>query len=358
MTVDMSMGNSGHNIEIDKINKIEWEGLLPQFNDATIYQTWSYGAVRWGEKNLSHVVLKKDNQVVGLAQLTIMKVPIIKAGIAYIPWGPLWRKKGNEDSAENFESIIRALRDEYVSKQGLFLRMTPHIMDGEKSKEACAILVNEGFKKNIFASEYRTLIVDLSPPLQEIRKKFNPKWRNKLSGAEKNGLHIIEGNSMDLYRVFQELQKEMQARKEYVPGVDYDEFGMIQKELPEHLKMKIMVCEYNSEPIAAAIVSAIGSMGIYLLGATGSKWSNLKGSYFIHWRMMSWLKEQGYSLYDLGGINPAANPGVYTFKVGFPGSDVHHIGQFEKCNNLLSAFCLKIGEKYDKSHKKAQKSKF
>ena len=38
----------GYTVKIDQISKDEWSELLPRFDDATIYQTWSYGAVRWG----------------------------------------------------------------------------------------------------------------------------------------------------------------------------------------------------------------------------------------------------------------------------------------------------------------------
>lgn len=49
----------GYDVEIDQVEKTEWSKLVQRFDDATIYQTWSYGLVRWGEKNLSHLVLKK-----------------------------------------------------------------------------------------------------------------------------------------------------------------------------------------------------------------------------------------------------------------------------------------------------------
>ena len=44
-------------VEIDQISKAEWEKLIHIFDDSSIYQTWSYGAVRWGQSNLSHIVI-------------------------------------------------------------------------------------------------------------------------------------------------------------------------------------------------------------------------------------------------------------------------------------------------------------
>ncbi|MCX5704158.1 MAG: peptidoglycan bridge formation glycyltransferase FemA/FemB family protein [Candidatus Omnitrophica bacterium] len=331
-----------YHVEIDHVRKIEWENLLPQFDDATIYQTWSYGAVRWGEKNLSHLVIKKNNHTVGLAQLTIMEVPIIKAGIAYMPWGPLWQKKESLRNIEDFRSIIKAIKNEYAVRRGLYLRIAPHIVEDDDSTVLCQILENEGFKRNLSIS--RTFLVDLSPSLPEIRKKLDQKWRNQLNRSERNGLKILEGTGDNLFQIFLNLQKQMHERKKYIPGVDYDEFREIQRELPEPLKMRIIVCEYEGVPVTAAVVSAIGNTGIYLLGATGDLGLQLKGAYLSQWLMIQWLQARGCRWYDLGGINPKNNPGVYHFKAGLSGMDVCHIGQYEFSKGGKDLFLVKIGE--------------
>ena len=334
----MSIVNSSrkYQVEIDEVGKSEWKNLLPLFTDATIYQTWSYGAVRWGEKNLSHIVLKNDNQVVGLAQATIRKAPLINAGIAYVPWGPLWQKKEDENNVEHLRHLIKALKDEYTLRRGLLLRITPHYYANEGNDDVCSILKGEGFTKNASLALYRTLIVDISPTLSEIRKKLNQKWRNQLNRSEKNSLTIVEGNTDELYQIFLNLQNEMLKRKKYEPGVDYDAFREIQKDLPGPLKMRIIICLYEGEPVTATIGSAIGNTGIYLLGATGNKGLQLKGAYLSQWLMIQWLKDQGCRRYDLGGINPDSNPGVYHFKAGLSGRDVQHLGQFEISQCQLS----------------------
>ncbi len=323
-------------VEVDGVDKSRWTELLQQFDDASIYQTWSYGAVRWGEGNLSHVVIKQGNEVIGMAQALIKTLAFGKIGIAYIPWGPLWCRKGIGSSLVRFRLIIRALREEYSERRGLVLRITPVANDSD-TNQIHEILETEGYELSQVAAIYRTLLLDLSPSLAELRKRLNPKWRNKLNGAEKNGLNILEGNGAELYDIFLKLQKEMLTRKEYVPGVDYEEFGRIQKDLPPPLKMRIFICQHKGESIASAVCSAMGDTGIYILGATGSKGIDLKGSYLLQWRVIHWLKGQGYHWYDLGGINPNKNPGVYQFKAGLSGKDISHIGQFEvKCNRLSS----------------------
>jgi len=334
---------SPYSYKINNIDKAEWSNHLQDFDDASIYQTWSYGKIRWSEKNLSHLILSINDEVVALAQVVIKKSPLLKAGIAYIPWGPLWQKTGQKPGYEIYRYMIQALKKEYVDKQKLFLRINPNIIE-EGNENVLSMLDEEGLKHNTTVQPYRTFILDLTKPMEEIRKSLRQKWRNQLNRSEKNELEIIKGNSDELYQAFLVLQKEMIARKNFVPAIDYEEFGKIQKDLPEPQKMKIMICEQDGEPITATIVTALGNKGIYLLGANGNKGLKLKGSYLLQWKMIQWLKEQGCQWYDLGGINPDSNPGVYHFKAGLSGKDVSHIGQYDVCENKTSLLIVKTGE--------------
>jgi lipid II:glycine glycyltransferase (peptidoglycan interpeptide bridge formation enzyme) len=326
--------------EVDRITKKEWEAILPEFDDATIYQTWSYGAVRWGVEQLGHAVIKRGDEIVALAQVAIREIPFLKLGVAYVPWGPVWIKKNQEKNPSVFRVILCALRDEYAMRRGLCLRLSPMVYErAENNLEA--ILNESGYQKIRSVKPYRTFLLDVSRPLDQLRKSLNPKWRNKLNGAERNSLEVVEGDSEELYQCFLSLQREMQTRKAYEPGVDYEEFGRIQSELPDSLKMRIMLCKHNGVPIVVTICSAIGETGIYLLGASGDQGLNLKGSYLLQWRTIQWLKSRGCSWYDLGGINRKKNPGGYDFKAGLSGFEISHLGTFESKNNNISRFFLK-----------------
>jgi lipid II:glycine glycyltransferase (peptidoglycan interpeptide bridge formation enzyme) len=186
---------------------------------------------------------------------------------------------------------------------------------------------------------YQTLRVDLSQSLEELRKKLSPEWRRNLNRAERNNLRLREGDGEDLYKIFLCLQQEMRHRKNYVPGIDYERFRIIQNDLRADLKMRIVVCELEREPIGAAICSAIGETGIYLFGATGDKGLKLNGSYMLQWRIIEWLKERNCRWYDLGGVDPIGNPGVYHFKKGLAGKDAEverFIGGFCYCAHIRS----------------------
>jgi lipid II:glycine glycyltransferase (peptidoglycan interpeptide bridge formation enzyme) len=338
MTLDL--GN-GYFAEVDHITESEWSNALKLFSDASVYQALPYGIVRWGTNSLSHLVVRKNDSIVGLAQITIIKVPLIKAGIAYVPWGPLWRTRQEMDHAINFQNVIHALKWIYADRRGFFVRIAPNCFR-ERADEVIPLLEREHFIK---ANEtYRTFVLDLSPRLDDIRKALDPKWRNQLNGAEKNNLAIVEGDELSFYDTFIKLYRQMRGRKQFNTAVDIDQFRIIHDRLKGNDKLHILVCKHEGEPIASLVCTTFGDTGTYLLGATGDRGLTLKGSYLLQWHMIKRLKESGYRYYDLGGIDPSANPGVFHFKAGLNGEDLHHIGQYEVCTNKLSIITVKWGE--------------
>lgn len=328
--------------EVDTIDRPGWEDLLSGFEDATLYQTWAYGAAHWGEGRLSHLVLKTAEGAVGVAQVTVMRIPILGAGIAYVPWGPLWRRKGAATDPGDFGEMVARLRAEYAVKRGLQLRIAPCVAQ-EGSDRFGTILCAEGYAPTSVPG-YRTLVLDLAQPLDAIRKSLDQKWRNQLNRSEKNGLSVIEGTGGELFERFAGVYREMIGRKRFRTSVDIDLFAEVQRNLPDAQKLRIFICEYRGVAVAAAIGTCIGDTGIYLFGATSVDGMELKGSYLLQWRMIAWLKETGCRRYDLGGIDPEGNPGVYHFKKGISNAEVRHIPRYEANGRLLSAWALRGGE--------------
>ena len=314
-------------------------------NDANIYQTWSYDEVRSGRDNISHVVLRKDGEAVAAAQARIVKLPLIGAGIAYVRWGPLWRRRSLEPDADSFRQAIRALRNEYACKRGLVLRLRP-LLFREVSSDFASILAEEGYSARAEAPE-RTLRLDLTKTTEELRNGMRPHWRRYLKVAEKNDLEIVQGSADALFEGFIGIYRELVSRKAFTEPNDIREFRSIQERLPEKQKMRILLCKADGKLCAGVICSAIGDTAIYVYGATSNAGLKNRGSYLLHWKLIEWLKEGGVTTYDLHGINPATNPGTYKFKAdlcGSNGQDVHFLGQFDTHTSLLSYCCVALGD--------------
>ena len=119
----------GYTAEFDNVDKAEWYKIISQFSDANIYQTWDYDAVRCGKENISHLVLRKDGKIVAAAQARIVRIPVLGLGAAYIRWGPFWQLRDQAADPVAFRMALRALRNEYVCRRGLILRIFPILYD-------------------------------------------------------------------------------------------------------------------------------------------------------------------------------------------------------------------------------------
>jgi lipid II:glycine glycyltransferase (peptidoglycan interpeptide bridge formation enzyme) len=329
-------------VEVDRATAAEWSAMLDFFYDASFYQTWSYGAVRWGRKSLSRLVLKRNGEVVGMAQLRIIRPTRFNIGMAYLRWGPVCHRRGKQLDAEAALGMAHALQEEYVCKRGLWLQIVTNSFAGSSR----ATLFQSAFstytpEPRTAANSYRTLILDLALPLEELRRNLDKKWRNQLTRSEKNGLKVVAGNGADEYRRFCRMYEQMRERKAFESTVDIEEFGRIQEDLPEIHRMRILICEQDGIPVAGLVASAMGDSAIYLLGATSADGLNSKGAYLLQWTMIQWLKENGFRWYDLGGIDPERNPGVYHFKSGLSGADVFQLNPFVACDSVLSSVIVR-----------------
>lgn len=329
---------SAWQVEVDTAGPGEWSRMLDLFEDANVYQTWAYGAIRWGRKNLSHLVLKCKGEVVGVAQLRIVRPASLNFGMAYLRWGPLCHRRGAEFDLDVAERMARCLEREYVHKRGLLLEVLPNAFVGSTRAEILQSAFSTFSSASLSSTEpYRTFVLDLSPSLEQLRRRLDPKWRNKLSGAEKNGLVIIAGSGIEEYRDFCRMYKQMQQRKSFETTVDVEEFARIQEALPHAQRMRVLICKHEGTPVAGLVASVMGDSAIYLLGATSDDGLRAKGSYLLQWTLIQWLKQQGVRWYDLGGIDPQKNPGVYSFKKGLSGADVEQMTPRVACNSILSS---------------------
>jgi lipid II:glycine glycyltransferase (peptidoglycan interpeptide bridge formation enzyme) len=338
------MQSPGWQVEVDRATPAEWSQMLDLFDDANIYQTVAYGKVRWGGKNLSHLVLKQDGDVLAIAQLRVFRPTPLKFGIAYLRWGPLCERRGKRTDPEVHAKMARALEEEYVGKRRLLLRILPSAFAGSPRAEALESAFNTFDREpRTPGNAQRTLVLDLAPTLELLRRNLDKKWRNQLTRSEKNNLEITGGNGSEQYRRFCLIYDQMRKRKSFDSTLDVAEFGRIQENLTECHRMQVLICEEKGVPVAGLVASAMGDSAIYLLGATGDAGLNSKGAYLLQWSLVKWLKENGVRWYDLGGINPEGNPGVHHFKEGLSGMDVCRTNPFVASGSAISTATFKAG---------------
>jgi lipid II:glycine glycyltransferase (peptidoglycan interpeptide bridge formation enzyme) len=336
----------GYTCEVDTADERTWNEILDTFADANVYQTWAYGEVRAGTRNVSRLVLKRGNEVIAAAEVRLVRVPLLRIGIAYVRWGPLWRRRGAPPDPEVARLAIRALRNEYACRRGLVLRLKPAAFE-EDAGEVPSLLADEGFIASGSGNRERTIVVDLTRSLEELRAGIRKEWRRQLRIAENQNLTVVAGTSDELFGDFASIYDEMVRRKQFPEPNDIREFRAIQERLPDRQKMRIFLCRAGSTTCAGLVCSALGDTAVYLFGATSDAGLEARGSYLLQWRLAEWLKTEGLALYDLHGVNAELNPGVYRFKndlCGTNGRHVRFIGPFDCSGSFLSESSVRTGD--------------
>jgi lipid II:glycine glycyltransferase (peptidoglycan interpeptide bridge formation enzyme) len=335
--------DSGYTVDINSIDKDAWHNLLKEFDDASIYQTWAYGATRSREKNLHHLVLKYDGEVVAMAQVRVTAAPGLPIGIAYVHWGPLWMKNNTLPNTNHLKNVIRALQAEYALRRKYLLKVLPKIVNTQTRDEVLAIFAQEKYQWNPDAGQ--TVLIDMSIPPEERRNNLHKDWRRVLRNAEKQDLKIIEGTGNDLVQIGVSLVKEMKMRKKYY-GSDQDELLELQGHLPDEFKIRIAIAEYQNEPVAVLGWQTLGKVGFPIIAATGDNGLKVGASYLLWWKMVNYYHERGFWCLDVAGVSAERNPGGYIFKTRLAGKNFKEpdrgIGQFDSCEAPLAIFMFKL----------------
>lgn len=335
----------GLTAEINEASPAEWAEALASFADASIYQCWAYGAIKWGVDRSEHVVLKKAGGILSLAQVAIVKPPVPGVGMAYVTWGPIWKTRDPSPDESSYRSMLEVLKDEYAHRRKLLLRIKPYGYE-EHDGAMRSVLEQAGFlpTKGVQKEKKRTILVDLAPSQDDLRRRLSKKWRNSLTNSEKEGLRIKEEFSKEPLLTIQPIYKALMKKKDF-SGWDLDELARIQGMLEGPQRMRISTCEEGGRTIAASVCSAMGDTTVGLIGMTSDEGRTKRAYYLLQWDEILWAKKIGTTTYDLNGINPLTNPTVYHFKSGLNGAEVTFLNVYDYCQNKALAVLLNFAER-------------
>jgi hypothetical protein len=325
------MSRSG--MHVAPLGRPEWESCAARFRDHSYRQTWAYGT-RLADKRgatSEHVAIRRGSETIALADVRIKKLPVLGGGLAYVSGGPLVRALDDTgDGLDRLDIAVEALAREYVHRRGLTLRIVAPIGLPEHNLAVAERLQAAGFARAEHGDDYRTVLLDVDRPLDELRASFHKHWRRHLNAVLRNdGLEMTFGTGLERFEVVERMSAATRARKGYELDLDAGFYADVQRVLSEPDELVVGLVLEDGTPVAANITSIHGDTAVYLIGASTEAGLAAKAGYLTHWRTIELLRERGLPWYDLGGIDPEANPGVTSFKLRTNGADVTAAGPFD-----------------------------
>jgi hypothetical protein len=325
-------------LQLVRLDRPRWESSVRQFSDYSYRQSWAYGVALARRRGAisEHVAIQHGDETVGLADVRIKAVPVVGGGLALVSGGPLVRKvEDGQLDLDRLDVAVGALVREFVHRRGLTLRVVAAVGLPEENESVTERFERAGFRRTEGDKPYRTVLLDIDRQLDEIRSSLHRSWRGHLNGAERNDLEVSFGTELDRFEQVARMLEALRARKGFDLDLDARFFADVQKEANGQDQLLVGLVTQNGVPVAGNITALPGDKPVYVIGASTDAGRSCKAAYLLHWRTIEVLRERGSAWYDLGGINPVANPGVTSFKLGTNGFDVTGAGPFEKSPNGL-----------------------
>jgi peptidoglycan pentaglycine glycine transferase (the first glycine) len=292
------------------VNFSEWREFLTQYPDIHVLQTAEWGELK-GSFGWEPVRLVSGDFGV---QILFRKLPL-GFSIAYLP-KPL----------PGFEQLFPEIDEICRRKRAIFLKIEPDTWDDSPSSVTHhASLVTS--LHNI--QPPRTILVSLAGSDDEILARMKQKCRYNIRLAEKKEIKV---RGWDDLEGFHRLMQVTGGRDGF--GVHSLAYYQKAYELFHPIGMaELLVAEFESKPLAALMVFALGKRAYYLYGASNDEERNRMPTYLLQWEAMQWAKARGCIEYDLWGVPDVDEAtleaqfetrhdglwGVYRFKRGFGG---------------------------------------
>lgn len=337
---------------------------------------------------LGNIYTKDENNYSKLSILVRnFSVKIKEFSLAYIPMAPnseidtisnnLNFTKQSKEYFSLIENISKNIK-EYLPKNCICIRFDPPI-DFNNEKMRNYFVKNTKFytKARVKHSKVSiqprdTNILSLTDSEDEILAKMKSKWRYNIRLASKKDVQIKSYVYSDegFLEAFEEFYKLFKITSER-DGVNFHNkeyyLSLLKKSCEDYSKdkstplVKLYVAKHESDYIAGIITLFCDFEAVYLYGASGNLKRNLMPAYLLQWTAICDAKKYNCPVYDFYGMPPNNDKnhpmhGLYLFKTGFGGQNVHRPGTYDyilnKPNYTLYILAEKIRAFYFKKIKK------
>jgi hypothetical protein len=298
----------------------QWEALLARCKRPTLLQTWQYAMAlaktEGGKADFG--IIHFENKPVGLLQVQTRRwLPFLTTCRIYR--GPLWIY--DEIPGEMLKLVLGMIRQRYHLFKGRPLVFHPEMRDKETARKR---MKASGFYRR--QDGYESVWLDLSPEAAALRAGLDRKWRNRLNQAERNGL-VLEadttGRALDW--LMEPYLEDKMARNYKGPSPAF--MRVLQQVSADTAPPVVLRALHQGKPVAGVLLVRHGVAATYQVGWNGEAGRDLKAHHFLLWQSVLWLKENGYTGFDLGGLNETT-PGIARFKMGMGGQPFRLVGGY------------------------------
>ena len=212
------------------------------------------------------------------------------------------------------------------------------------SRHACYL--NNNFKNFRNLNQEFSVVLSKNEGFSNVNS-FKKRWQRTLKKSiNKCKDYTIEicTNSEDVISLYQELKaiKKLSKREVLMDKYIKNIFKLFSDKL---LVLKISDCDGICVSVRGVLLN--GNYAFDIFAATGSKGRSVGASYVLMFELLKKLDEiDTIELFDLNGIDPEKNKGVFDFKDGLGGSIVFRQGNYSWSNSKLGNIIITLVGRY------------
>lgn len=297
----------------------DWEATLLSFDDANIYQSWRWGLHRlnfgWTATRLIH---GSNGSVSAIAQVLHRKVTPL-ATVCWIPGGPI----GDQNTWG--PDFISCIRKQFPTPM-IYIHISPM---APYSDERASRLQSLGWQKpTSMLNSDKTLIYEIEQDVSKRREKLSGNWSRNLSRGEQRELTVSEWMNPTFSQIaaltdemsqFKHLSNERQQLERTTESLLHN-FGS------DVLMAKCV--NGDGEILALRGAIKLGRKAFDMFAAATPAGRKEYASNLCFWKLVELCQRDGITFYDLSGVDPQHNAGVYNFKKGIGATDLTYLGEW------------------------------
>ena len=304
-----------------------WDKWLSGFNDYHVKQTWAWGAWKRNSWEVIPTALLNGETPMAMALGLLRKAPVGAATVLWINGGPVFRKdRPIEQDFASLSKYLEGLKSHLATYSRPVLRLN---LAGSMDLEAQLVLRQRGFVRPLLPLDTGlTYVVELNRSLDELMAGLERNWRNQLRRAEAAAPEITFGSDFSLWQRYLPLHNELVERKGLrAQSLSLADLERMSKELGGQIEF--MVVKAQGKDGCGGALWTFKEKAYFALSAANAWGLERNLPNFMYWRAITRLKDAGFKKFDLTGIDPLRNWGVFNFKRGLQARAVEQLGEWE-----------------------------
>jgi lipid II:glycine glycyltransferase (peptidoglycan interpeptide bridge formation enzyme) len=310
-----------------------WEAFQSNQLWAQFPQSWAWGEFRIsrGQAVKRFALIDDSGAWLAAAQLEYRPKKIV-GGYWFAPRGPVLSSHLRPEEKRNvFRAFVEQLQDLPLARW-MFLRVEPPVELGNPEG-----LIPLALRRNDAQNPMSTIVLDLTPSIEELQSAMHQKTRYNIRVAAKHGVTTRIATHPDDVATFLRLMEETASRDGFVQH-DRNYLSATYEALHRVGMARIRLAEKDGKVLSANFEVLYGDTVTYLYGSSSNESRESMAPYALHWDAILEAKRDGYAKYDFWGANPFSKAmfaykqsweGITRFKRGWGGRQVDLHGTWD-----------------------------